>query len=302
MQETSSDTTDAKAGIIAINGLSYKLAPDLSIVTSRTDTRQYFSQNQYAPNSTAVCLLNTGSSFVFGPNCSLQFTVKNEGANTQGFGIGSAVNLIRRISLVSRSGDVLERIQNLNCLNVIKLWHQHDEHWRDSTGAMMGISSSIPTNGELRFSIPMSELSGLFSYQYLLPSALCSGLRVEIEWESAGIAFATGAGPSYSISDISLLCDSYNLTDMVLQTLNQQASSTGLEIVFETQFDTQASRTNGTIAVESRKAVSRYTHNTPYTTHTHSHTHNNTRANTQQHTLITLIPHTGLWVRSTRSE
>ena len=71
-----------------------------------------------------------------------------------------------------------------------------------------------------------------------------------------------GAGATtalnYELKDVVISADSYILTDLILQQLNMSASSTGLEIVINTFFNTQASRAgNSNVNLESRKAVSR---------------------------------------------
>ena len=162
-QEASSDNV-AKAGLIKLNQLEFKLPPDLSVVVSRTMTSQFFSQNAYNPGSTAVCILNTGASYVFRGNSYLAFTFTNE-SKTAGtpsvasFGSGSAVNLIRRLTLTSRSGDVLERIDALNLLTHIQSRYNHDRTWYESTGANMGYGAPNHTaGGSSRYVIPMSSL------------------------------------------------------------------------------------------------------------------------------------------------
>jgi hypothetical protein len=173
------------------------------------------------------------------------------------FGVGSAANLIRRLSIVSRSGDVIERIASSGELSSIKMHYLHDQHWLDTVGAAAGHGFAVPASGEMRCSIPLSLLSGLFEYQYLLPSALMSGLRVEVEFESAKIAVMSSSDATFTVDDIFLNLDSYQLTDMALQSLNAAASNAGMEVIISTYFNTQATRKESSLNVESRKAVSR---------------------------------------------
>lgn len=258
----------AEAGLIGINSLQYRLPPDLSVVISRTNTSNFFQQDAYTPGSTAVCILNTGSAYVWGPGTYLTFTFQNLTTNQAGdtgssvtFGVGSAVNVIRRITIYSRSGDVLERIQNVNALSQILGRYQHSDSWVGSVGANMGYNTgSIAGQARTRYVIPMSEISGLFRYESLLPAALCSGLRIELELAPSVEALKAAAAtdiPGYAISDIHVQCDSYQLTDLVQRQLNQMASTSGLEVVYSTFFDTQSSRATSTLNLESRKAVSR---------------------------------------------
>ena len=114
-----------------------------------------------------------------------------------------------------------------------------------------------------RFQIPMSILSGLFQYENLLPSALMSGLRIELTLNPASqclMAADTTAGTDYQYQIFTprIMCDSYMLTDSITRALNESAASSGLEIVFKTYFTTVGSRSNtNVINVESRRACSR---------------------------------------------
>ena len=264
MDEKQGSQDVAKQGLISYNSLSYKLPPDLSVTVSRSNTNQFFSQNNYLAGGTAVNILNTGSAYIYGPNSYLAFTIINRSDGTVTFGQGTAVNLIKRLTITTRSGDVIERIDNVNVLHYITARYGHSVTWQNSIqfGELMGKGvQPIAPEAELRVVIPLSEISGLFRYQNLLPSCLMSGLRIEFEFEPALNALV-GAGPTtglnYELKDVVISADSYILTDLILQQLNMSASSTRLEIVINTFFNTQASRAgNSNVNLESRKAVSR---------------------------------------------
>jgi len=168
---------------------------------------------------------------------------------------------------MSRSGDVLERIESLNMLARVRLaWEYSNDDSYSHSSFMRGHvhdsqAPAILLDEYARVSIPMHVLSGLFSVDYLLPSMLCSGMRIEIEWESAREALtAVNAANvnNYNITDIYVSADAHQLTDAIQRTLNTAASTTGLEVVYPTWHTTQGSRINtGVQNIESRKAVSR---------------------------------------------
>jgi hypothetical protein len=267
----------AKQGIIDVNNLSYNLKPDLSVTTSRTTTTQFFQNTEYAENATMVCILNTGASFVYGPNSTITFDITVARATGSGTEPGcyfpepgSAANIFSRITIMSRSGVVLERIDSVNVLSAIKFKYEHDLSYQNSVGSLMGfgdINSPFLATGRptQRFVIPMSQISGLFAYQNLLPSALMSGLRIEIALAPALQAFSlrdySGATPGwtykYSVINPRIQCDAYMLTDSVMRTLNEAAASSGLEVVFPTYFTTIQSRSTTLLNMESRRACSR---------------------------------------------
>jgi hypothetical protein len=172
---------------------------------------------------------------------------------------------------------VLERIDGSHVLSAIKANFEHSNDWFGSVGQLMGMNSGeykygtgstavarVLTVGEkYRFEIPMSLLSGLFQYENLLPSALMSGLRIELTLNpgsqclmAADTTLLTNYG--YQVFTPRIMCDSYMLTDSITRSLNESAAASGLEIVFKTYFTTVGSRSNSNVInVESRRACSR---------------------------------------------
>lgn len=295
MEENNMQADMAKQGIIDINNLNYSLKPDLSVTTSRTTTTQFFQNQSYAENSTMVCILNTGSSFIYGPNSTLVLDVLPTNAGGTAGTIngvkltnpGSAASLIQRITIMTRSGVVLERIDGSHVLSAIKSYYEHTNEWQTGVGSLMGMDSgnfaigtaadTLAVGTTYRFEIPMSILSGLFQYENLLPSALMSGLRIELTLNPGSQCLIAADGTAgtnygYQIFTPRIMCDSYMLTDSITRSLNESAASSGLEIVFKTYFTTVGSRSNtNVINVESRRACSRamsafYMELTPRTT------------------------------------
>ena len=253
----------AKQGVISANSLEYNLKPDLSVTVSRTDTLQFFQSAEYASGSTMVNILNSGSAYINGRTSVLILDVDATTEFPFGFGLnGSACNLIERLTIMSRSGVVLERIDSSNVLSSIKMFYEHDKSWNDTVGRLAGggggnkvdvLSSGVVT----RFIIPMSLISGLFDYEYLLPSALMSGLRIEIVLASAIKALSGNAAAQYRIKNCSIKLDSYQITDSISRQLNEAAASSGLEVVFRTYFTTVGTRSSANLNFESRRACSR---------------------------------------------
>jgi len=214
------------SGVLAINGLTYKLPPDLSVSIQRNNQSQYFQSQSYGPGATAVCVLNTGASFVDWRRSYLVMTVVNNSqtsapATTNAyFGPnGSALNLINRLMIQTRSGAVIERVDNANQLASARLFMEHDVTWSGKSlaqstagvggtfvaptnqsitdnsgcakmyGAQQQINSTVDTTwyeawstgSSMRFVIPCGELSPAFRYsQSLWPASLCSGMRIEL--------------------------------------------------------------------------------------------------------------------------
>ena len=254
MQEESA----AREGLLSVNDLNYSLKPDLSVCVSSTSVSNFFQAQTYGPGQTAVVILNTGSSFVYGPNSSLVVEVTVTGGDTiADFGDygGSCANIINRITILTRSGSVLERVDNSNVLSSVKIMYEKDINWLNSTGLIMGAGATVTQVG--KFVIPMSILSGLFASEYLLPSALMSGLRIELVLDTFVNAFHAATATNYSVTAIKLETEVYQLTDSVMRTLNERAATDGLECVFPTYFNTQSTRNTNAINLESRRSCSR---------------------------------------------
>ena len=255
-----------------MNRLNYSLPSDLCVCVSRTHTSQFFQQKQHSPGSTAVVILNTGAAYVCGQRSFLVVDVNNSSSQGVSFGslaadgsqtsAGSACNMFQRMTIMSRSGSVLERVDDLHKLCHIKQQFMYDQQYSDTI--MQGAGWNMPdvwaTNTVKRFVIPMSMLSGLFAYDRLLPSSLMSGLRIELQIASALDALCGTNNAdvlNFEIMNIRLEAESYLLTDLVLRSLNNMAATGGLEVVIDTCACTLGSRTSNTINMECRKAVSR---------------------------------------------
>ncbi len=299
MEAKQEDNGLLASSILSANKLSYRLAPDISVAVSRNNQSQFFQNQSYTQNAVGVCIWNTGSNYVDVSRSSLVLTVRNDSTTVAPAPVaawfgpnGSACNLINRFTLMSRSGTVIELIQNCNQLAAHTLNYRHPRTWK---GKALPITTIAPTEeacfsggdaqlygaspqpmttsnsvnyawaaGEtMRFVIPLAEFSPVFANsKELWPASLCSGLRMEILFELAGIAMMSVAGTAtdimgYTIVDCRVETECYQLSDMVLRTLNDQASSAGLEVVSVTAYDTQFIRTQTAVNVDCSKAVSR---------------------------------------------
>lgn len=260
-----SHSDNVRSGLISINKLDYTLEPDLSVAVSRSYKRHFAQQSSYSPGQRAIMILNSGAEYICGPKSSLVFDIVNTSTDQLfDFGTGSACNVIRRLILTSRSGDEVERVERCNLLCQSRLAWEHNESWSKSVGSAMGVEKSVIPNGSLRCVIPLDQISGLFAHDKLLPSHLASGLRFEIELESAALAVkypntATPTSPGFRVENMQLNLDSYQLSDAVQRSLNETAATSGLEIPFVSFHNTQTSTgTSGTaLNIEVRKAVSR---------------------------------------------
>jgi hypothetical protein len=257
------DVDSARSGLVSLNGLSYLLAPDLSVCTSRKHVTSFAQQPSYTQGQKISIILNSGSYFIDPQNSFLNLTVTNTGNCNARLGMGSACNLIRRIVISSRSGDEIERVDRVNQLAVVLDRYTKSSQWMNTVGSAAGYTDMVTSlsdpdddetdfnciyrsgtaggRDERTYSIPLSSISSLFrSYDKLLPSHLCSGMRFEFELESGDIAYrmtpklTEDTTFNYVVSDVELCMDAYQLTDSVSRVLNETAATSGLEIPFVT--------------------------------------------------------------------
>jgi uncharacterized protein YaiE (UPF0345 family) len=124
-----------KQGILSLNELRYQFEPDMSVCTARSVSSQFFQSQTYAPGSTGICIVNSGSSFVNAAQSSITIDVKNTSSVAVYFGSSaygcSAANLINRLSILSRSGSVIERIDKANALACITVMYKKSKTWQE---------------------------------------------------------------------------------------------------------------------------------------------------------------------------
>jgi hypothetical protein len=157
-----SDGETAKRGLIAVNNLRYELAPDLSVVTSRTMHSQVFHTGKYEPEQRMVTQWNSGSAYIDAANSYLEFEleVTHSLHSRVAFGMGSATSLFKDVSIVSRSGDEIERTEQIWSIMPEQDRMHRPTDWFSTVGSLAGYNASScpkvlphplvsPVNGQL---------------------------------------------------------------------------------------------------------------------------------------------------------
>ena len=293
---TDQPTVDEAKSDLLVNNLIYKQPKALSLAKTRTPVRQFFQRSDYlsAPNKTAVIDWNTGASYVDVGNSYLTFKINAQigvssgGGNpppdpgdqgSWGFGKGSAMNCISRITIRSRSGTELDRLEGANLWSKIDTAYSLPENYRTTVGSAMGMDSGnnsffsttyeapVPDR-KYAFAIPLRSLSPFFRplKGQLLPPQLASGLHIEIVFENTDIALVRpGVGgwglTDYHITDISFMLDTVELSDETQKTLNMESADNGLEWVTPRIYTTKTSIPAGQqqVSVQVRKSCSQAT-------------------------------------------
>ena len=287
-----------RQALIGVNDLNYVLPPDLSVSVVRTHTNHYFQQSEYANTSRANCILNTGAHYIDMRHSSLEFGVRLQnraGGKIVGgyFGRnGSALNLIESVTVSSRAGDELCRINQADLLHYVTIPFRNDDEFLSTVGQGMGFGDTcldpLANRNTTFFSIPLSCLVDLFAYGRLFPSMLASGLRISITWATPQQAFiprirglpagvpgtfipGTDGIQSYTIVNPYVSTFVHQLSDGVQRDLNELSATNGLELVYCDWEATQAeypTSTKMTTQLEVRKAASRALQAIAVTRHT----------------------------------
>lgn len=151
--------TDARMGMIQINDLVYKLETDLSVAINRTHKNQFFQNQTYTNNQTAIAIVNSGADYIDPRRSFFTFDIvipgTDLGANIANldyqsafvsayFGKnGSILNIIDSIVVSSRSGDELSRVNDYAQLMAILVPEMFGTEWRESIGQEIGLGSFL---------------------------------------------------------------------------------------------------------------------------------------------------------------
>ena len=262
MMDEQKDST-VKSSILSINNLQYVLQPDLSVCVSRTMVKQFPQQSKHVPRDSMIFTLNSGSNYLDLQESYLSVDVKCTSVSADGktttsatFGAGSACNLFNRLTISSRSGQIIERIDRANQLASIRQYYERSPSWATGAGSAMDIPTTEVWGGGVtrRFVIPLSMLSVFAdTCDQLLPAQLASGLRFELLMEDAQVALKAASAtdiPGYEVTAASLNLSSYILSDVVLRTINESSASSGLELVHTTIYSAIGQRTGTLLNTE----------------------------------------------------
>ena len=288
-------SSSRRQGMLAVNDLTYLLEPDLSVAVNVTHKNHFFQSNSYTNSQRAVCILNSGADYIDTRDSYLQFDMSTVNEGKGFFGAqGSVVNIIKTITISTRSGDEISRIVDCNRLNNMINNYRFSRNWIQSVGQTVAHGRShltLAANDKTTYCIPLYLLSDFFGYGRLLPSMIMSGLRIEIEFETSDRAFIhssaatvankdgrygaarcahdasdqvlapTDVGVSlgaYTIDTPMIVAKSVQLTDATQRALNELSATNGLEIVYTDYERTETQvASGGKLHVEVRKACSR---------------------------------------------
>lgn len=202
------EAADTKMGLISVNNLVYKLEPDLSVAVNRTQKNGYFQSQTYTDRQTSLCIFNSGADYIDPARSFLQLQIDPPVTQVTStvtdplynslvsffFGpTGSVLNLIDQVTVSSRSGDELSRVNDYGQMMYHLIPWMFSSDWAKTVGEEIGLGGVIGgknSNGvpslyvNKTFKIPLYLVSPFFTYGRLMPSMVMSGLRIEIKWKT----------------------------------------------------------------------------------------------------------------------
>jgi hypothetical protein len=282
MEDLKQNTSDAANQVLFANNLTYTLPSSSSIATNRVMKRNYFQNRNYQNDTTMICQYNTGTDFIDPINSTLNLRVKVTPGGNPGdklaanFGVGSVQNLIKNIRIYHRSGTTYTNTIKQNLFSVKRDRYNKSANWFSSIGsALMGYDEAVIFNRdpdspdvpvlEKDFQIPLNLLHGFFNPlgEPLMPAVMASGLRVEIDLESARGAFVNATGLnfttiiSYEITDCYFNLMSTSLMDSAVAAVNANAAKNSLEYLYLDLFTSTNSQSanNSAVNIDVNKSV-----------------------------------------------
>lgn len=267
--QVSDVSQQAESSDLLVNNLSYHQPEALSLAVQRSYSRNFFQRRSYTNGETAVIDFNSGTDYIDPANSYLTFTVllaASADTATAGWGTSSAMNVVKQVTIKSRSGTELDRVERCNVWSSFNTAYTNTRAYLDRQGPMEGwnqASTVLTRVTAVRYVIPLKRLAPMFcpvKRGQKIPPQVMSGLHMEIIFEDYAIALLQGAGAGtisgYVINDLAVMTDNVCMTDDVQKTLNDQSANDGLEYAYPRIFTSQDSVASTNINSQVRRAVS----------------------------------------------
>jgi hypothetical protein len=213
--------------LLSVNALTYAPPIDGSLVNNRQYKEYNFQPLSYANLSgSPQMIVNSGSDYIYGPTSYIRMNVKSS-LNTTSFA-SSAYDLFREFEIDHRSGDLIDRTRNVNALVQTLLEYQEGKGYADGYAQVFGkgaTGAQLNSAGGVDVILPLSWFSGVFSQRALIPASLIAGAKIKLQWEKVAQAVVDSGTPVITISDMSLVLDSFELMDSARKALLQQQAN-----------------------------------------------------------------------------
>jgi hypothetical protein len=180
------------------------------------------------------------------------------------------MNLFNRLTIRTRSGVEVDRIDNLNLFSAFDIKYNKSNQWQSTIGSGMGMGVSgtdhvaYVTGTATKFMIPLSSLSTFFEplkVGQLLPPALASGLHLELVVETNAASVVCAEAVVMNITNIKFELDQVEMSSDVQKTISAESASSGLEWTCRRIYSNPTALAAGglTANIQIQKSVAQFT-------------------------------------------
>jgi hypothetical protein len=237
--------------LLQVNKMLYAMPPSLGITARRHHVIDFSQQQTYTNGQTAVFDLQTGSYMVDGKNSYLRLNLAVAGGDG-GFRSGGITNIIKRIVVRTKSGKEWCRCEEYNLYIRNYLRYKCPNDWFTTTASASGYVASATdyadvttASGKNLFTMPLWMIP-CFNQDKLLPSQILEGLRIEITLASPEEAFLGGTVTGYTVTDMEIHSDAYDIADQFKRKVAEMSARQGLVLVHKEYFHSNVGTSGAT--------------------------------------------------------
>lgn len=221
----------------------------LKVIEERKTSIKPAGLSKYSSKSSnpVTFFLGSDSQVLYGPNCSLDFTLNytrggasNDLCDSLNYRKGSYLNLFSRVVVTPKSSNPLEDTSDLAELAYILNQYVCNQNYINSTGTLFGTVTDMneELSGGLSKSvcIPMHHLSSIFSQDKYLPLMALSPLKIELYLNNVVDAFPTqttsAAVSFFEVNDARMTLDLYTPVDAVRARIMEMVRADALSMMY----------------------------------------------------------------------
>jgi hypothetical protein len=249
--------------LLQVNKMLYAMPPSLGITARRHHVIDFSQQQTYTNGQTAVFDLQTGSYMVDGKNSYLRLNLAVAGGDG-GFRSGGITNIIKRIVVRTKSGKEWCRCEEYNLYIRNYLRYKCPNDWFTTTASASGYVASATdyadvttASGKNLFTMPLWMIP-CFNQDKLLPSQILEGLRIEITLASPEEAFLGGTVTGYTVTDMEIHSDAYDIADQFKRKVAEMSARQGLVLVHRKTADVTTNASTNDVLQPEQYTVTRY--------------------------------------------
>ena len=238
-RESSFNAQELPVGdLVMANQLEYPLLQPISAVVQRRFIN-YDTNVDYQSNGNITLYTSTGDDYVNYPTSFISFKLSGFTGATGILTFDSLVagddlsenlvsNIFKQIRITHSSGTTICTGRELGAYIRAKHRWYYDKLWRDTVGSAMGsdVSNLLSNDLDRTFVIPLYILHGFFSSNKLCPSFASSGLKIELQLNTAQEALHSDTDPAtdFKVSEFKIHLDQFTLMDSVQSYLNEASA------------------------------------------------------------------------------